>query len=155
MSSPTLTRTPSPAAAPMRPSYLTRTEQPTRDDGAVLRCALTAAGATIAALGRAIGVSESRARCWLASINLRHILAAPASVRREIARALVADEAPRSHLPPLAHVARLMSEAGDVARAAVDAGAEVDEAERARLDRELGELGAAVERARADLRGGR
>lgn len=151
------TPTPSPAVAPLRLANEARPAQP-RSDAAVLRGALSAAGSSIAALARSCVVSETRAGQWCddeesASISLKHVLNAPSSVRRELGLALLTEEdAHPAHLSALDHLARLTAEAGDVSRAVIEAGADVNDQEAERIDRELAELGAAVERARRDLR---
>lgn len=97
---------------------------------------------TIAALGRALGTSETRARAFTdgtASINLRHLMAAPAAVRREIARALMAIDAPVPVGSPCPHrnMTGVVREIGQVAEAIEAAGEHRDEAEKARIRREI------------------
>lgn len=125
---------------------------------ALFSAAVLAAGSTLAAVARAVGIDPSRLERKVSTKHpdqvptLVDIIGAPSSVRREVALALLAEEAPAARMAPLDHLVRLTVEAGDVARAVMEAGTEVDDDEAALIDRELADLGAAVERARCDLR---
>ena len=99
-----------------------------------------------------------RMRGGLSPVNLEKVVEASPRVAarffRTAAERLEAT-APRTPISQAEHVARVMAEVGDFARAVVEAGAEIDDEEADRLDRELTELIEAAQRARADLRASR
>jgi hypothetical protein len=129
--------------------------------------AITAAGSSSQQVAYALDVS----RDWVrqrrdpeqpAALTLGDLLAlrrrAP-SVWREVVRELVALDAESRGpgLSPLAHVARVAAEAGDVARVTAEALADgrLDAREVEVVAREVGQAIAALEAMARDLRGGR
>lgn len=157
-------RTPAHGPDPVRSAYLPRPERLPRPDADLLRAVLVATDTTASALGLKCGVGASRAGCWVsddeseASMSLRHILKAPRSVMGGVGRALVRmAEAgvPRAGLPPLINAAKVSVQAGEALQAVIEAGPEVDDAELARIRRELVDVIEAAQRALADLDGGR
>lgn len=156
----TPTATPTAAPAPVRPSHLKPTDRLSRTReriAASLRRAIVAP-ATCASIADVCVVSPNvieRMTRGEAPVCLDKIeVGSPASAAR-FYRDRLADldaEQPRPHLSLLDHVARIGVEFGDVPRAVIEAGAEVDEGERRRVEREILDLRAACDRALADLR---
>lgn len=157
----TSTATPLPAPIPLRPGILCRTERLPRADADMLRAALAATGTTIAALAAKVGVSASRAGCWTsdatseASIPLRYILAAPAAVRHELGRALLATDSPASTVPPVLALALLGRDFGELCAAVTEAGADIDAAEWDRIEREAADIQERCAALRAARRAGK
>lgn len=124
--------------------------------GPASRLLARAAGSTRGgpgALARMLQVSTSSVARWLdeddaAAMSVRDVMAGPRGFCRAVGAGLVqhADEsAPVIAAESVeAHIVRLTRELGDVAN--------TDPTDRPRLDRELGELVDAAERARRDLR---
>lgn len=125
-----------------------RTRSPLQDDEdarvakAIFRAACAAAGLSLSQVARSANVDasiiERKTREGCAEIvNLKDILRAPMSVRREIAKLLTDDERPLG-LAPEVLVRRLFAEVGDIARVLDEGlvGGALDDAALARVERE-------------------
>lgn len=126
--------------------------------------ALVSCGVSQAQVASAIGVCRERVRDWCdadkePAITLRDLVVVMRrlpTLGAELVRAQanLVDERRGPGLAPLAHVARVSAEAGDLARTVSEALADgdLDAAERERIDRELAHVISAAEAARRDLR---
>jgi len=126
---------------------------------ALYRRAIAGAGLSAASVARAMGVDSSLVERKQSDKpehrevpTLPDVLRGPASVRREIARLLDAEDIAPSGMSLERHALTLSRELGDFARALEEAGCTVEPDEASRLDRELVELIERASAARADLR---
>lgn len=154
---------PSPSSSGVRGAAIVTTEPARRaraDIAASLARAFASSGVRAADLAASVGLGSGSVIERMAkgenpvSVEKLEVGSPRVALAFYRARAVALEtSAEPAGLSPSLHCARLLSEAGDYARVVVEAGAEVDEAERGRLRRELHEVIEAATAALRDLDG--